>query len=331
MPRVASRRRLIARALVACSTVALCLPLAAQTYPAKPITVVIPNAPGGSSDPVARLVGAKLTEAWGQQVVLEHRSGANGLIGYHAARARSPDGYTLFLGNDSQMLTSPHLIRDLGYWDRHFVPIVSGVSIEYVLAVHPSIPANTVPELVAYFKANPGRVSYAHTGTASIHQLSMEMLKFAAGLNVNDVVGVPYKGSGQYLVDLVAGEVKVAYGGLPQTMPHVKSGKLKAIGLGATRRLDAAPGVPPIAETYPGFETGSSWDFFAPVGTPAEILAKVNAEINRILAMPDVRERLVGQAMYPIGGTPEQLAARVKQNYEKWGGIIRRLDLKLEQ
>ena len=303
----------------------------AQAYPSKAITVVIPNAPGGSSDPIARVVGAKLTEVWGQQVVLDHRAGANGLIGYNAARTRPADGYNLFLGNDSQMVTLPHLMANLGYYDQHFVPVIQGVNIEYVLAVHPSIPANTVPELIAYLKANAGKVSYAHTGVASIHQLSMEMLKTAGGLAVSDVVGIPYKGSGQYLVDMVAGEVKLAYGGLPQTMPHVKSGKLKAVAIGSTRRLDAAPGVPTIAETYPGFETSSSWNFFAPVGTPADIVAKLNAEINKILSAPDIRDRFISQGLYPIGGTPERLAARMKTDFDKWGGIIRSLDLKATQ
>lgn len=302
----------------------------AQTYPAKPITVVIPNAPGGSSDPIARFVASKLSEAWGQQVLNEARAGANGLIGYHYARQRPADGYTLFLGNDSQMVTTPHLDPKLGYFDQHFVPVIAGVEIQYVLAVHPTIPANTVPELIDYLKANKGKISYAHTGTASIHQLSMEALKSAGGLAIEDVVGIPYKGSGQYLVDLVAGQVLLAYGGIPQTMPHVKAGKLKAVALGATRRLDAAPGVPTIAETYPGFTTTSIWAYFAPVGTPPEIVAKLNAEINKILEMPDVRERLLSQAMYPLGGTPADLGARMKRDYDKWGVLIRKLGLKAD-
>lgn len=302
----------------------------AQDYPNRAITVVIPNAPGGSSDPIARIVGARLTEVWGQQVLLEHRSGANGHIGYQAARTRKPDGYTLFLGNDSQMVTTPHLMPALGYFDQHFVPIVLGVQIEYVLAVHPSIPANTVPELIALIKANPGKFNYAHTGTASIHQLSMEALKSAGGLSVESIPGVPYKGSGQYLVDMVAGQVQMAYGGIPQTMPHVKAGKLKAIGIGSLRRLDAAPGVPTIAETYPGFETSSSWNYFAPIGTPPEIIAKLNAEINKILASAEVRDRLIGQGLYPIGGTPQQLAVRMKNDFDKWGVMIKKLNLKLE-
>ena len=303
---------------------------AAQAYPARPISVVIPNAPGGSSDPIGQAVAAKLSESLGQQMILEHRGGANGLVGYNAARARPADGYTVFLGNDSQMLTTPHLVADLGYWDKHFVPVVRGVNIEYVLAVHPSLPVTTVPELVTYLKANAGKVSYAHTGTASIHQLSMEMLKSAAGIPEADVVGIPYKGSGQYLIDMVAGEVKLAYGGLPQTMPFVRSGKLRALGVGSLKRLDGYPTLPAIAETWPGFETNSSWNYFAPVGTPPAVVARLNAEINKALASADVRDRLAGQGLFPLGGTPESLATTMKVNFDKWGGIIRKLGLKIQ-
>lgn len=300
----------------------------AQDYPSKPIMLVIGNAPGGSGDFVGRLIGAKLTEAWGQQLLLDHRPGANGSIGYVAARSRAADGYNLFLGNDSQVVTAPHLLPNMPYYEQDFVPVAQAVSIEYILALHPSIPAGSVPELIAHLKANPGKYNYAHVGNGSIHQLSMEMLKSVAGLAVKDVVGVPYKGSGQYLTDLVAGQVQLAYQGIPQTMAHVRNGKLKALAVGSARRLSAVPDVPTIAESYPGFQTNSSWDFFAPVGTPRAIVLKLNAEINRILAMPEVRERFIAQGMYPTGGSPEQLATRMKADFEKWGKLIRTLHLK---
>lgn len=300
----------------------------AQSYPDKPITLIIPFAPGGSGDAVGRLVGVKLTEAWGQQFLLEHRPGAGGLIGYNIAKARPADGYTLMLGTDTQIVTLPYFTAGMGYFDKDFDTVVRGVTIQYILAAHPSVPANNVAELAAYLKAHRGKHNYAHSGTGSIHHLSMELLKSVIGLNVEDVVGVAYKGSGQYMTDLVGGQVQLAYQGIPQTMPHVRSGKLKAIGVGALERLESAPGVPAIAETYPGFETTASWNYFVPAGTPRDIVLKLNAAINAILAMPDVRERLVGQGLYPIGGTPEDLAARMKSDYEKWGALIRRLKLK---
>jgi len=289
--------------------------------------VILGNAPGGSGDFAGQIIGAKLTEAWGQQVVIEHRPGANGSIGYVAARARPADGYNLFLGSNSQVVPAPLLNPNLEYYDKDFDPIVPGMSVEYILAATASIPANTLPELIAHLRANPGKYNYAHLGPGSIHQLSMEMLKSVAGLKPESIVGVAYKGSGQYLTDLVGGQVQLGYQGIPQTMMYVLSGQLKAIALGSAQRLAAAPGVPTIAETYPGFETNSSWDFYAPKGTPREIVLKLNAEINKILAMPDVRDRLIAQGMYPIGGSPEKLADRLKSDYGKLGAVIHKLNL----
>jgi tripartite-type tricarboxylate transporter receptor subunit TctC len=301
----------------------------AQEYPNKPILIINGNAPGGSGDLVARIVGAKLTEAWGQQVVLEHRPGANGSIGYVTARSRPADGYNLFIGNNSQVAPAPLLFPNLEFYEKDFDPVVSGVSIEYILAVNPTVPVQSLQELIRHLKANRGKLNYAHLGTGSIHQLSMEMLKRVAGLDVSDVVGVAYKGSGQYLTDLVGGQVQLAYQGIPQTMAYVSTGQLKAVALGSSRRLAAAPGVPTIAETFPGFETNSSWDFYTPKGTPRDIVMKLNAEITKILEMPDVRDRLVAQGMYPSGGSPEALAARLRADYNKWSTLVRDLGLKL--
>ncbi len=300
----------------------------AQSYPNRPIRVVIPYAAGGSADVVGRTLGAKLTEAWGQQVIIDNRAGAGGNIGTEFV-ARSPaDGYTLLLGTDIQMGINPHLYKTLPFNpDKDFAHVILGAFIEFVLAVHPSIPGTTLPELIAHLKANPGKYSYASSGIGSTHHLSMEWLKNVAGV---DVVHVPYKGSGQILPDLISGQVQLAYTGIPQTMPHVRTGKLKAIAIGSAKRLDAAPGVPTIAETYPGVETNASWDYFAPAGTPRDIVMKLNSELNRILQMPDVRERLISQGLIPIGGTPEQLAARMKADYEKWGAVVRKIGLKAE-
>lgn len=299
-----------------------------QTYPNRPIRVVIPYAAGGSADVVGRTLGAKLTEAWGQQILIDNRAGAGGNIGTEHVARQPADGYTLLLATDIQMGINPHLYKQLPFNpDKDFAHIILGAFIEFVLSVHPSIPANTLPELAAHLKANPAKYSYASSGIGSTHHLSMEWLKSVAGV---DMIHVPYKGSGQMLPDLISGQVQLAYTGIPQTMPHVKSGKLKAIAIGAARRLDAAPGVPTIAETYPGVETNASWNYFAPAGTPRDIVMKLNTELNRILQMPDVRERLISQGLIPIGGTPEQLAARMKSDYQKWGAVVRKIGLKAE-
>lgn len=300
----------------------------AQTYPNKPIKLVVPFPPGGSGDLVARLVGNKLTEAWGQQIIVDFKPGATGNIGAEVV-ARSPaDGYSLMLGIDTQMVINPHFFKNLPYNpDKDFTPVVPVVFIGYVLLVHPSIPGNNLSEVMAYFKANPGKYSYASLGIGSIHHLSSEMLKRVAGV---DLVHVPYKGAAQTLIDLISGEIQLVYTGVPQAMPHVKAGKAKAIAVGSAQRLEAVPGVPTIAETYPGFETTSSWNIFGPAGTPPEVVKKINLEVNRILALQDVRERLNSQGLFVLGGSPEKLAATMKSDYEKWGAVIRSLNLKPE-
>jgi tripartite-type tricarboxylate transporter receptor subunit TctC len=300
----------------------------AQNYPSKPIRLIVPFPPGGSGDVVARLVGHKLTEAWGQQIVVDFKPGATGNIGAEAAARAPADGYTLLLGIDTQMVVLPHFYKNLPYnAEKDFVPVVPIVFIGYVLLVPPSIPGTTLSEVFAHFKAHPRKYSYASLGIGSIHHLSTEMLKSVAGI---DLVHVPYKGAAQTLIDLIGGEIHLVYTGIPQAIPHVKNGRAKAIGLGSAQRLDAMPGVPTIAETYPGFETTSSWYVFAPAGTPRAIVMKVNEEINRILVMPDVVTRLNSQGLFVLGGSPEALAARIKTDYEKWGAAIRKLNLKLE-
>lgn len=300
----------------------------AQSYPGKPIRVVVPYSPGGSGDVVARTIGLKLTEAWGQQIAIDNRPGAGGNIGTELVARAPADGYTLLLATDIQMGINPHIYRKLPFDpDKDFAHVVQAAFIEFVLSVHPSIPGRNLPELVAYLKANPGKHSYASSGIGSTHHLAIERLKHAAGL---DVVHVPYKGSGQTLPDLMSGQVQIAFTGIAQTMPHVKSGKLKAIAIGAAQRIDAVPGVATISETYPGVETNGSWNYFAPAGTPRDIVMKLNAEVNRILRVPEVRERFVSQGLFPIGGTPEQLAARMKADFDKWGAVIRTIGLKAE-
>ena len=314
----------------AAALLAFALPqiLPAQTYPNKPIRVVIPYPAGGSADIVGRTIGAKLTEAWGQQILIDNKPGAGGNIGTEFVAKSAPDGYSLLLATDIQMAINPHVYKSLPFNpDRDFAFVAQAAFIEFVLSVHPSIPANNLTELIAHLKAHPGKYSYASSGYGSTHHLSMELLKSMTGI---DMVHVPYKGSGQMLPDLISGQVQLSFTGIPQTMPHVRSGKLKAIALGSAKRLDAAPGVPTIAETLPGFEANASWNYFAPAGTPREIMMKLNAEINRILNLDNVSERLVSQGLIPIGGTPERLAERMKSDYVKWGKVVKDIGLKVE-
>lgn len=317
---------LIASAL---SALVMVGPAVAQSYPDKPIRFVVPFAAGGSGDIVARTIGAKLTESWGQQVLVDNRPGAAGSIGTAAVARATADGYTLLVADGSPLTITPHVQKSLPYDPmKDLVPILPMAQIEFVLTVHPSVPATTLPELVALLKQNPTRYSYASAGIGSIHHLSMEWLKQLAGVSMTHV---PYKGSGQILPDVIAGQVPMTYTGLAQTMPHIRSGKLRAIALGGTQRLPAAaPGIPPVAETYPGFDGTTSWNLFAPAGTPREIVQRLNAEVNRALRDPKVADQLIAGGLQPIGGRSDDFAARLREDYARWGKLIAEIGLKPE-
>jgi len=298
-----------------------------QAYPSRPIHVIVPYAAGASGDLLARVIGAKLTEAWGQQVVVENKPGAAGTIGAGMVFNAPADGYTLLVGTDAQMAISPHIQKKLPYNPDAFTPVIQAAMIEFVLTAHPSIPANTLPELVAHLKANPGKYSYATPGIGSSAHLAMEWFRSTAGV---DIVHVPYRGSSQLMPDLISGVVQLGYTGLPQTMPVVGSGKLKAIAIGSAKRLAAAPNIPTIGESYAGFEANASWNYFAPKGLPRDVALKLNQEINRVLALPDVGGRLGEQGLIPVGGPPELLRDRMRADFEKWGRVVRQVGLKAE-
>jgi len=314
---------------VAASFAALCCGTAvAQSWPAKPVRLVVPFAAGGSGDVVGRLIGAKLTEGWGQQVVLDNRPGAAGTIGAGLVARAAPDGYTLLLADDSPLSITPHIQKSLSFDpERDFAPIVPIAQIEFVLTVNPSLPATNLAEFVDLLKRNPGKYTYASAGIGSIHHLSMEWFKRLAGI---DMVHAPYKGSGQILPDVISGQVGITYTGLAQTMPFVKAGKLRVLAIGGPKRVEAAPGVPPVAETYAGFNGTTSWNLLAPAGTSRDIVQKVNTDVNRLLRDPDVSGQLISRGLFPLGGSPEQFAARMRADYEKWRKVIADIGLKAE-
>lgn len=298
------------------------------TYPTKPIRLVVPFVAGGSGDVVGRLIGEQLTAAWGQQVVIDNKPGAAGIIGASNV-ARSPaDGYSLLLADDSVLTIAPQLRKELPFdIKRDFSPIAAVAQIEFLLSTNPSSPARSLPALIELLKRNPGKYSYASAGVGSIHHLSMEWLKQLAGV---EMVHVPYKGSGQILTDLVAGQVLIGYTGLAQTKPYVKAEKLIPIALGGPERNPSEPDIPPIAETFPGFNGTTAWSILAPNHTPPEIVEKLNHEINRILHDPAIASQLQSVGLKPIGGSPQELSAAIAANYKKWGKLIRQLDLKLD-
>lgn len=312
--------------LLAC----LLAPLSAlpQSWPAKPVRLIVPYPAGGSGDIVARAIALRMADGLGQQVFVDNRAGASGNIGTEAVARSAPDGYTLLLATDIQFAISPALGMKLPYdpW-KDFEPVSLVAFVELILAAHPSLGVSNMQELVALARKEPGKINYASTGPGSTHHLSIELLK---SMGHFDVTHVPYKGSAQALPDLIAGNVQLMQLGVPQTLPYLKDGKLRALGVGATHRLAALPDVPTIAEQgFPGYEANNSWSLFAPAGTSAEIVRRLHDEVKRVIALPDVRERFLATGLDPVGSTPDELRARMKADYDKWRGVARELKLKL--
>ena len=294
---------------------------AQQAYPAKPIRLILPFPPGGSTDIVARLIGQKLTESWGQPVLIENRPGAGGNIAAETAARAAPDGYTLFQVNVANAIGAtlyPKLPYDL---ITSFAPVIQLATTPYVLLAHPTVPAKNTAELIALAKARPGQLNYASAGGGSATHLSGELLKSMAGVNI---VHVPYKGTGPAVTALLSGEVDLYFATVPAALPLVETKKLRALGVTSARRSPLMRDVPAIAEAgLKGYETSTWHGILAPAATPADIVAKLNAEIARTLAQPAVRERLVGQGLDPVGGTPEQFGAYLKTEISKWAVVVK--------
>lgn len=314
------------------STLLICLPLlaAAQAgdFPNKPIRLVVPFPPGGATDAAARLVAVKMSEHWGQPVVVDNRAGAGGNVGSDLVAKSAPDGYTLVMG-----VTGSHAINTSLYSKMPYDPVTDFVAISQVavvpnvLVVHPSVPAHNLAELVALAKKEPGKLNYASLGNGTAAHLGMEMLKAEAGV---DITHVPYKGSAPAVADLLAGQVQMMVDGLPSALPHVKAGKLRAIALTSLHRAPALPDLPTIAETYPGFYADAWSGLFAPKGTPQPVVDKLSAEVQRILKLPDVREKLAGLGAEPVGSTQAEFSAHVKREIDKWAKVVKTSGAKVD-
>ena len=309
---------------------ALAVPAAAlaQTYPAKPVRVVVPFPPGGGTDIVARTVTPKMAEILGQPFVIENRAGAGGNIGTEAVAKSPADGYTLLVASASTAINTT-LVPNLS-WDfsRDFAPVVLMVVNNHLLAAHPSVPANNVRELLALAKAKPGQVTYASYGSGSSAHLTAELFKLMAGV---DLLHVPYKGAAPAVNDLLGGQVNVIFADVAAMLSHLKSGKLKPLGIGSAKRFEGLPDVPTIAESgVPGFEAGGFLGLVAPAGTPRAAIAALNAAAQKSLALPEVRDRLLGLASPPVGGSPEEFASHIKREIDKWARVIRAANIKPE-
>jgi tripartite-type tricarboxylate transporter receptor subunit TctC len=302
---------------------------AAQSYPVKPVRLIIPYAPGGSADFVGRLVAQKLSDSFGQQVLPDNRAGANGNIGVEIAAKANPDGYSLLLASEIQFVINPaafpNLRQDLL---KDFDPITL-ITVAYnLLVVNSSLPVNNVKELVAYAKANPGKFNYGSPGTASPNHLSMELLALQTGTKM---VHVPYKGAGQVLPDLMSGRIQGLLASIPAVMPQLNTGRIRVLGVGGPQRLPNMPGTPTVAEGgFPWFESSVAWSLFANAGTPRPVINRIHDEVVKLLKDADLRARFDKAGLTPIGSTPAQLAARLKEDLNKWPKVIREAGIKVE-
>jgi tripartite-type tricarboxylate transporter receptor subunit TctC len=304
-------------------------PAAAQTYPNKQVRLIVPWTPGGAADILARTVAHKLSEHWGQQVLVDNKPGANGIIGTDAAARAPADGYTLLLGATGPNSVLPSLVAKLPYDAlKDFAPVSLIATTTYVLSVHPSMPVNSVKQLVAAAKAKPGQFTFASPGAGTPNHLSGEMFKAATGI---DMRHVPYKGSAPAMTDVMGGQITMTFENIAPSLPHVKAGKLKALGITAPKRATLLPDVPTIAESgFPGFQAVGWFGVLAPRGTPAPVVAQLNAEIVRLLKLPEVRNRLLGLGVEIHGSTPEEFDAFARVEIEKWAKVIKAANVRID-
>ncbi len=320
---------IVTRMTVAVFALAVTAHAFGQTYPTKPIRLVVPFPPGGAVDFYARVVQQPLSELLGQPVVIENKSGASGMVGAEAVAKAAPDGYTLLLGNIASLAINVGIYTKMPYDPlKDFTPIIRTVDVNYVLAVHPSLPVKTVPELIAYAKANPGKLSYGSAGSGSLPHLGTELFKAQTG---TDMVHVPYKGGGPMVTDLLGGNVQLVIADQANLMPHVATGKLRALAVATPKRSPNAPDLPTIAETgLAGYEATAWQGLVGPAGMPADVVKRLNEAFNQVMAMPAIREKLTGGGLDPVGGTPEQFGRFIGSEIGKWSKIAKDVGAKAE-
>jgi len=318
-------RALLAAVLALCAT----LPAAAQEWPAKPIRIVVPFSPGGVADNSARVIADRLGARLGQQVIVENRAGASGNIGTEAVAKAAPDGYLLLLGFDGTMVINPHVFAKLPFDTlRDFQPVTKLGDATLILVAHPSLPANSLPELIAYSKAQPGGVAYGTSGTGGTPHLAGELLVQRSGAKL---VHVPYKGGGQAIGDVVGGQIPLVYTAIATAQQYVKSGRLKAIAVSSGKRASALPDVPTFVEgCQPGFVVDSWVGILAPSRTPRPIVDRLQKEIAAVLADPEVKARYEVLGIEPVGNTPDQFAAQIKADLGRWEQVVKQAGIKVD-
>ena len=310
-------------ALLACGGVA------AQSYPVKPVRIIVGFVPGGGNDVISRLVGQKLSVAFGRQFVVENRPGAGGMIGAELAAKSPPDGYTLFLAGVATHAINPNLQKNVPYDPvRDFDPVCLMASAPTLLAVHPSLPARTVKQFIALAMARPGEINYASSGHGSSAQLAAELFKSMTGTRMQHV---PYKGIGLAFNDLLSGQVQVMFNAAAALLPHTRSGRMRALGVGSLQRVAAIADIPTIAESgVPGYQAGSWYGFVAPAGTPRAIIDSLSRETAAAIKSPEIASKLTAEAVLVIGSSPEDFAAHIKDELERIGKVIREAAISME-
>jgi tripartite-type tricarboxylate transporter receptor subunit TctC len=326
---VTLNRHLVSRFVLASVALApLAAGAAAQPYPAKPIRFIVPFPPGGGTDITARAVAQKLTESWGQTVVVDNRPGANGTIGVDITAKSAPDGYTL------TMISSSHAVN-VGFHARQpydllkdLAPVTQATSQPYVLVINPGVPAKTVKELIAVARAKPGTLNYGSSGAGGISHLAGALLSSLTG---TELVHVPYKGGAPATIDVIAGQIQMVFGTLLLTGPHIKAGRLRVLAVTTPQRWPGTPGLPTMQEAgVPGFVITQWYGMLAPARTPPQTVAKLNKEIARLLHLPDVKEKLAADGADAVGNTPEEFGAHIRAEVQKYGKLVKQLGLKLE-
>jgi tripartite-type tricarboxylate transporter receptor subunit TctC len=318
------------RRLVVFALAAAWLPAAwCQSYPSKPVRVIVTFPPGGTPDIYGRVMSVELGKLWNQSVVVENRTGAGGTIGTDYVAKSAPDGYTLLFAADASITIAPHLYSKLPYDPvRDLAPIVNVTAGPFVLMANPGFAPNSVKELIALVQTQPGKVSYASSGAGGQQHLAMEYIRTMAGSM--DMIHVPYKGFGQGIADVLANQVPLIFGGITASIQLTKSGKLKALAVTGPKRAKALPNVPAIAETLPGFDITAWYGFLAPVGTPREVVKKIHDDSVKVIKRADFLERLDKDGIEPVGNTPEEFAAQIKRDLAHWAGIVKAAGAKLD-
>ena len=302
----------------------------AQSWPQKPVRVIVPFAPGGASDLMPRLVGEKLTAMWGQPVVIENRPGAAGNIGMEAGAKSPPDGYTLLAAPNGNLVVNPHLYSKLAYdVFKDLAPVTRIAAVQNVLVVNPEVPASSMKEFVALARAKPGALNFGSPGNGSQAHVGVELLKMQLGL---DLVHLPYQGVGPAMKDLLGGRLQLMLAQVPSALPQIRAGKLRALGVASSAPLASLPDVPTIAAAagLPGYEAVSWYALMAPAGTPREVIEKIHSDTAKALQLPEVRERLAAMGAEPSGEAPAELAKRIKVEYDRWGEVVRKANIKAD-